>query len=165
MEEIREVTRFCIACAEPTLVIFESACPGDSRPAEALAAARQFAGGAPRSLAQRVSGPAAQRAGREAPNPAAGHAATAAGDAAASAYLHPLAQATQVRHILGAATHAACAAEIAHGHDSAAAHDALQAAVSRATPCVRDVLSRYPRPVVGRTRVSVLMCRLDGLLR
>lgn len=74
----------------------------------------------------------------------ASHAATAAGDAAASAYLHPLAT-TQLRHILGTATHGARAAELAYGDDPVVAEYMLAAAVGRATPVLLDVLSRYPR--------------------
>lgn len=52
-----------------------------------------------------------------APTQAARAAASAAGDAAGAAYLHPLAKATQARHILGAAAQAARAAELARGDD------------------------------------------------
>ena len=89
----------------------------------------------------------------------------AAGDAAAAAYLHPLANATQVRHILGSAAHAARAAELARGDDPVVAEYVITAAAKRATPVVLDVLSRYPRAPKGRTRVAVLMERLDSLLR
>ena len=44
MEEIRAVTAYAVACAEPTLSLFEKACPQDPLPAEALAAARAFGG-------------------------------------------------------------------------------------------------------------------------
>ena len=107
----------------------------------------------------------AHRAARDAATEAAGHAASAAGDAAAAAYLHPLAKATQVRHILGAAAHAARAAELARGDDPVVAEYVITAAAKRATPGVLDVLTRYPRAPKGRTRVAVLMGRLDGLLR
>jgi rifampin ADP-ribosylating transferase len=89
----------------------------------------------------------------------------AAGDAAASAYLRPLATPTQVRHILGSAAHAARAAELARGADPVVAEYVVTAASKRATPVVLDVLSRYPRAPKGRSRVAVLMERLDSLLR
>ncbi|MGV1008355.1 MAG: NAD(+)--rifampin ADP-ribosyltransferase [Dermatophilaceae bacterium] len=165
MDELRDVTRYAVACAEPTLVLFERACPQDPRPAAALAAARAFADGAPRSHLLRAAGTDAHRAGREAPTEPARHAATAAGDAAASAYLHPLAKATQLRHILGAAAHAARAAELSRGDDPVVAEYVLDAAAKRATPVVRDVLGRYPRAPQGRSRLAVLMRRLDALLR
>lgn len=165
MEELRRVARFALECATPTLGLFDRACPQDRRPAEALDAAREFADGAPRSRWQRVAAVAAQRAGREAPTEVAGHAATAAGDACAAAYLHPLARPTQVRHILGAAAHAARAAELSRGDDPVVAEYMLHAAAARATPQVLDVLGRYPRAPRARARVGVLMRRLDDLLR
>lgn len=165
MDEIRAITRYAVACAEQTIVVFDRACPDDDRPREALAAARAFADGERRSQRQRVAGPAAHRAGREAPTDAARHAAKAAGDAAAAAYLHPLARASQVRHIIGAGAHAARAAELARGDDPVAAEYIVDAAANRADDIVRDVLGRYPRAPEGRTRVAVLMRRLDSLIR
>src|SRR5690349_3853599 len=88
-DELRAVAGYAVACAEPALVIFHRACPGDPRPAAALDAARVFAEGAPRSRLQRTAAADAHRAAKEAPTEAAAHAASAAGDAAAAAYLHP----------------------------------------------------------------------------
>jgi rifampin ADP-ribosylating transferase len=165
MDELRAVAGYGVACADPALVVFQKACPDDPRPAAALQAARVFADGAPRSRLQRTAAADAHRAGRGAATEAARHAATAAGDAAAAAYLHPLAHATQVRHILGPAAHAARAAELARGDDPVVAEYVVTAAAKRATPVVLDVLARYPRVGMGRSRVAVLMARLDGLLR
>lgn len=165
MDELRAVARYAAACAEPALVIFARAHPDDPRPATALRAAWVFAEGAPRSRLQRVAAVEAHRAAKDAATEAARHAASAAGDAAAAAYLHPLASATQVRHILGAAAHAARAAELARGDDPVVAEYVVTAAATRATPVVRDVLTRYPRAPTGHSRVAVLMTRLDGLLR
>lgn len=165
MDELRAIARYAAACAEPALVIYQKAEPQDPRPAAALEAAREFIGGGPRSRLQRSAATAARRAGKDASTEAAQHAALAAGDAAAAAYLHPLAQATQVRHILGAAASAARAAELARGDDPVVAEYVVTAAARRATPVVLDVLSRYPRAPKGRTRVAVLMTRLDSLLR
>ena len=165
MDELRAVAAYGAACAEPTLSIFVRDCPDDQRPAAALEAARVFASGAARSRLQRVAAVEANRAAQEAPTDPARHAAYAAGAAAAAAYLHPRATATQVRHILGAAAHAARAAELAHGDDRVVAEYLLHAAERRATPVVRDVLDRYPRAPSGRSRVAVLMRQLDSLLR
>ena len=165
MGELRAVARFAAQCAQPTLSLFERDCPDDSRPAEAISAALAFADGAPRSKLQRTTAVAAHRAGREAPTEQARHAALAAGDAAAAAYLHPLAKATQVRHILGAAAHAARAGELSRGDDAVVGEYMLDSARRRATPTVLQVLSRYPRAPRGRTRVAELMQRLDSLLR
>ena len=164
MEELRAIAGYAVSCAEPVLILFERAEPR-TRPAAALDAARTFAAGAPRSRLQRSAATDAHRAAKEASTEPARHAATAAGDAAAAAYLHPLAKATQVRHILGAAAHAARAAELARGDDPVVAEYVLTAAAKRATPVVLDVLGRYPRAPRGRTRVAALMTRLDSLLR
>ena len=164
-DELRAVAAYAAACAEPALVLFHKDLPDDPRPAAALDAARLFAEGAPRARLQRTAAVAAHRAAEDATTEAARHAASAAGDAAAAAYLHPLARATQVRHILGSAAHAARAAELARGDDPVVAEYVITAAAKRATPVVRDVLSRYPRAPKGRTRVAVLMERLDSLLR
>jgi hypothetical protein len=165
LDELRAVAAYAVACAEPALVIFQRASPDDPRPAAALEAARVFVDGAPRSRLQRSAATAANRAGKEAPTDAARHAATAAGAAAVAAYLHPLATATQVRHILGAGAHAARAAELARGDDPVVAEYVVTAAAKRAGPVVLDVLGRYPRAPTGRSRVAVLMLRLDSLLR
>ena len=151
MDELRAVAAYGVACAEPALVLFQKARPDDARPAAALHAARVFAEGAPRSRLQRTAAADAHRAARDAPTEIARHAAGAAGDAAAAAYLHPLAKATQVRHILGSAAHAARAAELARGDDPVVAEYVITAAAKRATPVVLDVLTRYPRAPKGRT--------------
>ena len=165
MDELRAVVGFAVACAEPALVIFARAAPDDPRPADALAAARDFAEGARRTNRLRTTAVEAHRAGRQAPSSAAMHAAFAAGDAAAAAYLHPLARATQLRHILGAAAQAARAAELARGDAPVVAEYVLTAAARRATPVVLDVLVRYPRAPGTGGRIGVLEQRLDGMLR
>lgn len=97
------MTAYAVSCAGATLSIVAADMPDDPRPAAAMEAARLFAGGGARSNLQRTAAADAHRAGREAHTQAASHAATATGDAAAAAYLHPLAKSSQVRHILGAA--------------------------------------------------------------
>ena len=165
MDDLRAVVAFAVACAQPAQVVWAKACPDDPRPGRALDAARAFAEGAGRSRLLRTSAADAHRAAREAPSDAARYAAIAAGDAAAAAYLHPLARPTQVRHVLGAAVHAARAAELARGDDPVVATYVVTAAAKRATPAVLEVLARYPRAPQGRSRVAVLMQQLDSLLR
>ena len=165
MDELRAIAVYAVACAEPALVLFQKARSDDPRPAAALDAARVFAEGAPRSRLQRTAATDAHRAARDATTEVARHAASAAGDAAAAAYLHPLAKATQVRHILGSAAHAARAAELARGDDPVVAEYVITAAAKPAMPVVLEVLTRYPRAPKGRTRVAVLMERLDSMLR
>ncbi len=135
-DELRAVAAYAAACAEPVLVLFQKDVPDDPRPAAALQAARVFAEGGPRSRLQRSAAADAHRAARDAATEVARHAAMAAGDAAAAAYLHPLARATQVRHILGSAAHAARAAELARGDDPVVAEYVITAAAKRATPGV-----------------------------
>lgn len=168
MDELRAVAGYAAACAQPALILFERDRPDDPRPAAALDAARVFADGAPRSRLQRVAAVDAGRAARDAREAGSGpaeQAAYAAAAASAAAYLHPLAKPTQLGHILGAAAHAARAAELAHGDDHVVAEYLITASAGRATPMVRDVLDRYPRAGKGRSRVAVLTHRLDSLLR
>ena len=165
IDELRAVAGYAAACAEPVLALFTQACPDDPRPASALDAARTFADGAPRTRLQRTAAVAAHRAARDSASEVAQHAALAAGDAAASAYLHPLAKATQVRHILGAAAQAARAGELSRGDDPVVAEYMLDAAAKRMPATVRRVLDRYPRAPKGSTRVAALLVRLDSLLR
>ncbi len=165
MTELRAVADYSAACADPAQVLFRRACPHDARPAEALAAAREFAAGAPRSRLQRVTAVAANRAAAQTTDEAAAHAARAAGAAAAAAYLHPLAKASQLGHILGAAAHAARAVEIARHGDRVVAEYAITASAMRAPSVVREVLGRYPRATGGGSRVTELTAQLDRLLR
>lgn len=164
LDEIRVVAAFAAAAAAEVLPVFEAR-HDDVRPRLALEAAQGVRRRAPRSRLQRVTAPAAHRAARSADDAAASHAAMAAGDAAAAAYLHPLADSAQVGHILRACAHAARACELDGHDDPAAADQALERAVERATPTLVDVLRRYPRTRPGRSRVAELMHRLDSELR
>ncbi|WP_238146864.1 putative immunity protein [Ornithinimicrobium murale] len=151
-EELRAVARFALTSAEEVLGISEAADPDDPRPRAALDAAREFANGAPRGRLHRVTSADAHRAAREVSDEAAAHAARAAGDAAAAAYLHPLHQATQVGHILRASAHAARAAELAAG-DPAVGEAAIGPGPRDTRPARgADALSHSPRgPQPGGT--------------
>lgn len=116
-------------------------------------------------LPARASALAAHRAAKEATTAAAREAARAAGHAADAAYLHPLAQATQVKHILGAAAHAARAAELAAGGDRSVGAARIEQARRRAAPALVAVLRRYPAAPPGGSRVAQLMSALDTALR
>ncbi|MFF0598020.1 putative immunity protein [Streptomyces antibioticus] len=159
-QELRDITGYAAACAHRTLPIFEDAEPDDPRPREALDAALAFAAGGRRTADLRARAWAAFKAAREAPTPAAGDAARAASHAAAAAYLHPLADAHQVKHVLGAAAHAARAEELA-----LAAPGTLDWARHHAPRAVTDVLARLPRAPAGGGRVGHLMRELDAALR
>ena len=93
------------------------------------------------------------------------HAARAASHAAGAAFLHPLAQATQVKHILGSAAHAALAAELDAGDDRVVEEAELDWAGLDASATVIDVLHRYPAAPAGGGRVGALVRALDGALR
>ncbi len=112
-QDLREVAGYAAECAQEALQIFERAHPADSRPRDAVDAAWTFARGGERGKILRDAAWAALTAARDADSAAAGEAARAAMCAASAAYLHPLSDAHQVKHILGAAAHAARAAELA----------------------------------------------------
>lgn len=164
LDEVREVTRFAVVDAERVLPLFERDCPGDGRARAAVEAARSFAAGGERGKVLRTSALAAHRAARDATTQAAEHAAWSAGDAAASAFLHPFAKADQVGHILRASAHAACAVAADAGTDDAALVR-IEESRARATRIVREVLLRYPPAATGRSRVAALMKHLDTELR
>lgn len=166
--DLRAVTGYAVACALPALPIFERDRPGDLRPRTAIDAAQAFADGAERTKAIRDAAWDAQRAAQEARDagrPAAWDAARAALAAASAAYLHPLAKATQVKHILGPAAHAARAYELDAGDDPGVAAARLAEARSLASPAVVDVLRRYPAAPPKGGRVGELIRQLDAALR
>jgi hypothetical protein len=165
MQDLRVVARYAAVSAQEALAIFEACSPDDRRPRLAIAAAWAFAEGAARTKLQRTSALAAHQAAREATTEAAREAARAAGHAAAAAYLHPLARATQVKHILGAAAHAARAADLATGGDPQVGAQHIAQARQRATPELVAVLRRYPAAPAGGNQVAQLMRALDTALR
>jgi hypothetical protein len=168
LRELRAVAGYAAACARPALAIFERERPDDRRPRAAIDAAQAFADGSERTKALRDSAWAAQRAAQEARDAgqaAAGDAARAALAAAGAAFLHPLAEATQVRHILGSAAHAARAFELAAGDDPAAGAGYIAQARILAPPVVAEVLSRYPAAPRGGGRLGELIRQLDASLR
>jgi len=166
VEDLREVAAFAEACARESLEIFEAERPDDARPRDAINAAREFARGGKRGKALRDAAWAALRAAKDAEtNAAQAEAARAAMAAAGAAYLHPLPNATQVKHILGSAAHAARAAELAAGDDHAVGDERVTQAVYQATPAVLDVLKRYPAAPAGGGRIGELTRLLDAALR
>lgn len=168
LSELREVAGYAVVCARTALAIFERERPGDPRPRTATDAAQAFADGGERTKALRDSAWAAQRAAQEARDAgqaAASDAARAAVAAAGAAFLHPLAKATQVKHILGSAAHAARAFELSAGGDPTVGASHIAQQRSLAQPVVVDVLRRYPVAPRGGGRVGELIRQLDGLLR
>ena len=166
--ELREVARYAVTCARPALAIFERDRPDDRRPRAAVDAAQAFADGGERTKALRDCAWAAHRAAqetRDAGQAAASDAARAAGHAVGAAFLHPLPNATQVKHILGSAAHAARALELDAGGDPAVAARHIAQSRTRANPVVVAVLRRYPVAPSGGGRVGELIRQLDASLR
>ncbi|PWI08860.1 exonuclease SbcC [Streptomyces sp. NWU339] len=164
-QDLREVAAFAATCAEVVLKIFEVDQPDDSRPRDAVSAAWEFARGGERGRSLRDTASAALKAAKSADTAAAREAAWAAMSAAGAAYLHPLAKATQVKHILGAGAYAARAAELVADDDRSVGAGHLEQAVHRATPIVVDVLKRFPAAPSGGGRVGELIRMLDADLR
>jgi hypothetical protein len=158
------VTGYAAARARTVLELFEAERPEDPRPRRALDTAWAFARGDERGKALRDAAWAALGAARDADGAAAREAARAAMAAAGAAYLHPLARATQVKHILGSAAHAARAAELAAGDDRTVGEDHLRQAALDAAPALVDVLERYPAAPSGGGRTGELRA-LDAALR
>lgn len=151
--------------AEDVLSVFEQAVTDDPRPRAAIDAARAFINGADRTTLQRGTSLDAHRAARSAPSETARLAARSAGDAASAAYLHPIAQAGQVGHILRATASAARVGEIEAGGEPEIGDALLERSRQRATPVLIDVLRRYPPAPSGSNRVARLMSTLDDSLR
>src|ERR671916_1889984 len=160
--DLRGVAGYAAESAQEALEIFERAHPADSRPRDAIDAAWTFARGGKRGKTLRDTAWAALKGARDADTVAAGDAARAAMCAASAAYLHPLAKATQVKHILGAAAHAARAAELVASDDRDVGANHIEQARRRATPDVVDVLSRHPAAPPGGGRVGEAVRGLDG---
>ncbi|MFC0032586.1 putative immunity protein [Micromonospora chaiyaphumensis] len=165
MAELRVVARYVVWHAEEVLPVFEQAVPDDPRPRAAIDAAWAFINGARRTTVQRVTSLDAHRAARSAPSEVARLAARCAGDAASAAYLHPIAKASQVGHILRACASAARIGELAAGGDPTVGDALLERSRQRATPLLIDVLRRYPPAPGGSSRVARLMSALDHSLR
>lgn len=164
-QDLREVAAFAATCAEVVLKIFEADQPGDSRPRDAVSAAWEFARGGERGKSLRDTASAALKAAKSADTAAAREAAWAAMSAAGAAYLHPLAKATQVKHILGAGAYAARAAELVADDDRSVGARHLEQTAHRATPMVVEVLKRFPAAPSGGGRVGELIRMLDAGLR
>ena len=165
MQELRVVARFAAESAQEVLPVFERAHPADARPRAALDAAWVFVDGAKRTMLQRTTSLDAHRAAKVASTDSARLAARAAGDAAAAAYLHPLAKAHQVGHILRASACAALIAELEADGDEVVGDAAIERHRQRATPELVDVLSRYPTAPSDRSRLGRLVSALDAALR
>ncbi len=168
LDELRAVTNYATGCARPALFLFKREYPGDARPDAAVEAGQIFANGGKRTMRIRDCSWAALRAAgeaRDAGHLAAAAAARAAAAAAGSAYLHPLAKATQVKHILGPAAYATLAFELCTDHGPTIADKHLENARTRADSIIVEVLRRFPLAPSGDGRVGELIRQLDVALR
>ncbi|MGF7229045.1 MAG: putative immunity protein [Candidatus Saccharibacteria bacterium] len=165
MDELRDIAGYAAECAHRVLPIFEQIMPDDPRPRDAIEAALVFSKDGKRSNALRAKGFAGYKAARGASTPAAIEAGEAATQAIGAAYLHPLASAMQVKHILGAAAHAARAAELHAGDDRSIGVESCNWAVQHASSTVVAVLVRYPTAPAGGGRTGELLRNIDTALR
>ncbi len=160
-DELRALTGWAAGCASRVLPLYEARIPGDPRPRAAIAAARAFADGGPRTKVLRTAAWAALAAAGSAEDPAAEAAARAAVGAAGAAYLHPLPTPHQVKHIVGPAQQAALARELAGGDAEAE----IRWALDHAPPEVGELLRRFPPGKPGRSRLGDLHRQLESALR
>jgi len=159
--ELRILGAWAADCAERTLPIFEAAAPGDTRPRDAIAGIRAFARGGKRDAKLRAVAWGALKAARDVGNAAAASA-RAAGLAAGTAYLHPIATVHQTKHIHGPATYAARARQLARGNGD----EEIEHAIATVPPEVRTLLRRYPARAAGsKGALDALLYRLDVGLR
>jgi hypothetical protein len=165
IDELREIVGFAVECAQRVLPLFKRYMPDDTRPREAIEAALAFSKSGKRSNALRASGLAAFRAAHAVDAPAAKEAAQAATQTIGAAFLHPLAKAHQVRHILGSAAYAARAAELDAGDDPNVGAEYCDWAIKHMPATVATVLARYPPAPAGGGRVGELIRELDSALR
>src|SRR5688572_20826849 len=166
--ELRDVASYAVACARPALANFERERPNDRRHRAENDAAQPCPNGGERTKTLRESAWAAHRAAQEARDAgqaAASDAARATGHAVGAAFLHPLPKATQVKHILGSAAHAARAFELSAGDDPTVGLDQIAQSRILAPPVVVEVLRRYPSAPPGGGRVGELIRTLDASLR
>ncbi|HJP81290.1 MAG TPA: hypothetical protein VJ841_02775 [Candidatus Saccharimonadales bacterium] len=163
-EELQALTAFSVLCAAKVLPLFERDMPEDTRPRAAIEAASAFVSHGKRSNDLRMKGLAAYKASRQAKTPVAIQAAESATQAVGAAYLHPIFDARQVKHILGAAAHGAYALELDAGDISAS--NTFQSWVLQNTPTiVTTVLKRYPPAPGGGGRAGALLRTFDAALR
>lgn len=151
--------------AERVLPLFEANAPSDTRPRDAIEGIRAFARGAIRKGPLRSLALAALAAARQVHDPAARAAARAAGYAAATAFMHPLATRDQAKHVLAPAVYAALARELGADDDRGVGDDEIRWAIERASPTVRVVIGRMPARGAGRGRLDALYHQLDAGLR
>lgn len=164
-DDRRLIALWTADCAARVLPLFEAKVPADTRPRDAIDAARAFAHGGRRTAQLRTVALAAHAAAREAGDPVATAAARAAANAAASAYIHALADPDQTKHIHASAIYQALARELAAGEDPGVGDEEIRWAVEHASPALREVARRFPVSSPGRTRFGTLRRQVEAGLR
>jgi hypothetical protein len=164
-EDLCHVALWAADCAERALPVFEARAPGDSRPREAIAAARAFAGSGVRTANLRKLAWAALAAAREVGDEAAAAAARSASTAAGSAYTHPLETAHQVNHIVGPAAYSVQAISRGAADEAGTREAEIRWAIDHASPALREVVRRLSARAPGKGASSVLFHRIDAALR
>jgi hypothetical protein len=154
-EDRRVLAVWAAACAEHVLSRFEAVAPEDSRPRDAIDAARAFARGERTIGPVRAVAATAHAAARSVGDPVAVAAARAAGHAAATAHM--------AAHARGAAAYATLARQLA-GSDDAALDEEMRWQRDRADARVREVLGRLPPPLEGGGRLGAAIRELDARL-
>ena len=165
IESLRILGDWAADCAERALPVFEKHSPSDERPRAAIEGIRAFAAGGKRTARLRVLALQAHAAAREVGNPSAAAAARASGQAAASAYTHPLVDVQQTVHIVGPAAYAALALELDQGSGHRVGDREIRQAIKRVPVEVRDVLRQMPRRQQGKSRLETLLYELDAGIR
>src|SRR5262245_7969833 len=164
-EDRRLVGLLAADCAERVLPLFEAKAPSDTRPREAIEGIRAYARGGKRTAQLRSFAWAAHAAAREVDDPVATAAARAASLAAATAYMHALVTPHQAKHALGPVVYGARARELAAVDEPSVGDEEIRWAIEHASPAVREVVQRMPVRGPGRSRLDVLLYRLDSGLR
>ncbi|HEV7317294.1 MAG TPA: hypothetical protein VGO04_01620 [Ensifer sp.] len=172
-DDLRHITRWAVLSAERALPVFEAAAPADRRPRHAIAAARAFAEGAPRTAQLRKAAWSAQAAVREIDDPAAKAAARAASTAAGAAYTHPIETPHQINHVLAPAAHAIQALSLGAGEEADLMSEVMAEhieaevarAISAASPELRRIVRKMPGRKPSKGTFHALLYRLDTALR
>jgi hypothetical protein len=164
-DDLRHIAGWAADCAERALPVFEAKAPNDTRPREAIAAARAFARTGKRTADLRKVSWAAHTAAREVGDPAAAAAARAASTAAGAAYTHPITTPHQVNHILSPAAYAAHASALSAVDEASVAEEEIRWAIGQAPPEVRQVVQRMPGRAPSKGRFHTLLYQLDTGLR
>ncbi len=137
LESLRSIGSWAADCAERVLWIYEMIAPSDSQPRTVIEGVWVFARGGKRTTQFRSLVLAALAAVCEVGHPAA---ARAAGLAAASAYMHSLADVRHTKHILGPVVYAALALELEQAGDPGIGDAEVRRGIEFVSPEVCEVL-------------------------